>query len=47
MRKDGAVVRAFEDLEVFQRAYRLALEVHDRAYASNAACKIEFFLNLI
>ena len=28
MRKDGAAVRAFEDLEVFQRAYRLALEVH-------------------
>jgi four helix bundle protein len=28
MRKEGAAARSFEDLEVFQRAYRLALEVH-------------------
>ena len=28
MRKEGAIARSFEDLEVFQRAYRLALEVH-------------------
>ncbi len=28
MRKESAIARSFEDLEVFQRAYRLALEVH-------------------
>jgi len=28
MRKEGAAARSFEDLEVFQRTYRLALEVH-------------------
>ena len=27
--RDGKVVRSFEDLEVFQRAYRLALELHE------------------
>ncbi len=28
MTKMGAAVRSFEDLDVFKRAYRLALEVH-------------------
>ncbi len=28
MRKESAAARSFEDLEVFQRAYRMALEVH-------------------
>ena len=28
MNKKDGVVRSFEDLEVFQRAYRLSLEVH-------------------
>ena len=28
MRKSGEPARSFEDLEVFQRAYRMSLEVH-------------------
>ena len=28
MSRDDEVVRSFEDLEVFQRAYRISLEVH-------------------
>ena len=28
MRNEGAPARSFEDLDVFQRAYRIALEVH-------------------
>jgi four helix bundle protein len=31
MTKTGGTVRSFEDLDVFKRAYRLALEVHKRS----------------
>ena len=28
MRKESAIARSFEDLEVFQRAYRISLDLH-------------------